>query len=132
MVDAIPVQGDPADRAAADPGDAAPVERAPRGQSLYDVTKASRERARNAGRRRGAGSAADRRQGAARDQAQGRTAGSGRSGKPSGEPVSSNGIADAEHADVGLGVAAPGPGIPESAAQNLVAQKRARTWRAPT
>jgi hypothetical protein len=42
MVDAIPVQSDPADRAAADPGDAAPDERASRGQSLYDVTKASR------------------------------------------------------------------------------------------
>ena len=116
-VDAIPVQSDPAERADGS-GDATPDERAPKGKSLYDVTKASRERARDAARRRGAGSAADRRQGTARDLAQGRTTAAGRGGKPSGEPVSSNGVTGAGHADVaeaGLGLAAPGPGTPEPA-----------------
>ena len=113
-VDAIPVQSGPAERGA-DPGDATREARAPRAKSLYDVTKASRERA----RRRGAGSAADRRQGTARDLAQGHTAGSGSDGKPGGDPVSSTEATGAAYPVVGpagLGVAAPGPITPESAA----------------
>ncbi len=118
-VDAIPVQSDPVERAA-DSADATPGERAPKGKSLYDVTKASRDRARDAARRRGGVPAADRRQGTARALAQGRAAATGRGAKPSGEPVSSNGVTGAGHADVaeaGLGLAAPaapgGPGTPE-------------------
>ena len=119
MVDAIPVQSDPTERAAADPGDATTDVRPAKGKSLYDVTKASRERARDAARRRGAGSAADRRQGRARDLGQGRTTDSGRGGRPSGEPVSSNGVSGAGHAEAGLaglGLAAPGPAAPGPAA----------------
>ena len=60
-VDSIPVQEAPAA-----PDSAAQDERAARGRSLYDVTKASRDRRRDAGRGRGAGQV-DRRQSAARD-----------------------------------------------------------------
>ena len=132
-VDSIPVQGAAAtpgsatpDSAAPDsaiPDNAAPVsatpdsaapdgaaqdERAPRGRSLYDVTRASRERRRDPGRGRGAGQA-DRRQSAARDLGQLRAADAGRGGKPSAEPVSSNGVTGTGHTDAGLGPAAAGP-----------------------
>ena len=123
-MDSIPVQGAAADRAPAAPGGAAPDERAPRGKSLYDVTKASRERRQDTGRGRGTGQA-DRRQRAARDLGQVRAADAGRGGKPSAEPVSSNGATDAGYAGAGLGLAAAEPSSQDRAGPGLPGQARA-------
>jgi hypothetical protein len=109
-VDSIPVQEAPAA-----PDSAAQDEHAARGRSLYDVTKASRDRRRDAGRGRRGGQA-DRRQSAARDLGPLRAAEAGR--KPSAEPVSSNGVTDAGHTDAGLGLAAAEPAGPGPASRD--------------
>lgn len=120
-VGGIPVQG-----AAATPDSAARDERAQRGRSLYDVTKASRERRHDVGRGRGPGQA-DRRQSAARDLGQLRAADAGRGGKPSAEPVSSNGVTGAGHTDAGLAAAepaSPDPARPARTGRDRTGQDR--------
>jgi hypothetical protein len=108
-VDSIPVQGTAAGPAAGAGDMAGPAEGAARGKSLYDVTKASRERARKAGRDRGAAPAAGRR-GTSPDLSRLRAADAGRGAKSAVEPASSNGATDAGHADAGL---VPAPQDPD-------------------
>jgi len=98
--DITTIDGIPVDRGTAD-GDAQDeaAGRPPHGKSLYEVTKASRERAREAAHGRGAVPAADRARGEARNLARGTGQEAGRAGQPSGEPASLNGATDAEHAE---------------------------------
>ena len=124
-VDAIPVQNDPVERAAdyrrRHPGRA--------GTQGQEPVRRDQGKPRPRPRCAPTAGVACPRQTVARVRrralAQGRAAATGR-GKPSGEPVSSNGVTGAGHADVaeaGLGLAAPGGPGPRS--------QKAPAWPAP-